>query len=331
MDWRQLTAGGFQLTIRRTDSRTAASWIASEHEVVVLPTPPLPPGARQYATINSSQLDSPQKIHLSDFWSRMFCSVGSRASRSSAMLCAVCSACVVLKQSKDYECCDRRRGDGLWREHGTGSRPWLGAPGTHWHNNRSRVPPRVCLWGSGPSLCTGLGLLELSFTACLLFSEERRVWRCIWTQYARRGTPRIDMIQRTGRRWQREALRPAWHTYIVRQSAALLVLLRYHLARAPATPLNRSSGWCLSLRSGLGLLDRSLHGTGHVSPDSKEPRGAVVSGSKWTSYPPPDNQQHRHVDVAVDQLSPLRGRPAQLVGEGKEREDDAGGGGQFGW
>lgn len=34
-------------TIRRTDSRTAASWTASEHEVVVLPTPPLPPGASQ--------------------------------------------------------------------------------------------------------------------------------------------------------------------------------------------------------------------------------------------------------------------------------------------
>jgi hypothetical protein len=38
--------------MRRTDSRTLASWTASEHEVVVFPTPPLPP----------------QKIHLSDFY-----------------------------------------------------------------------------------------------------------------------------------------------------------------------------------------------------------------------------------------------------------------------
>ncbi len=36
--------------MRRTLSRCLANWIASEHEVVVLPTPPLPP----------------TKIHLSD-------------------------------------------------------------------------------------------------------------------------------------------------------------------------------------------------------------------------------------------------------------------------
>jgi hypothetical protein len=36
----------------RTDSRTLASCTASEHEVVVFPTPPLPP----------------QKIHRSDFY-----------------------------------------------------------------------------------------------------------------------------------------------------------------------------------------------------------------------------------------------------------------------
>ena len=38
--------------MRRTDSRTLASWTAREHDVVVLPTPPFPP----------------QKIHLSDFY-----------------------------------------------------------------------------------------------------------------------------------------------------------------------------------------------------------------------------------------------------------------------
>jgi hypothetical protein len=38
--------------MRRTDSRTLASWTAREHDVVVLPTPPLPP----------------QNIHLRDFY-----------------------------------------------------------------------------------------------------------------------------------------------------------------------------------------------------------------------------------------------------------------------
>lgn len=59
--------------MRRTDSRTRASWAAREHDVVVLPTPPLPP----------------QKIHFRDFWSRMFWSVGSRGSKSSDMMCGL--------------------------------------------------------------------------------------------------------------------------------------------------------------------------------------------------------------------------------------------------
>lgn len=48
----------------RTERRTLASWIAREQEVVVFPTPPLPP----------------TNIHLSDFWSRMDWRVGSSSS-----------------------------------------------------------------------------------------------------------------------------------------------------------------------------------------------------------------------------------------------------------
>ena len=49
----RLCAGSVE--IRRTDRRTLASWMAREQEVVVFPTPPLPP----------------TKIHRRVFWSRM--------------------------------------------------------------------------------------------------------------------------------------------------------------------------------------------------------------------------------------------------------------------
>lgn len=55
----RLCAGSVE--IRSTDLRCLASCTASEHDVVVLPTPPLPP----------------QKIHRSDRWSMMFWRVGS--------------------------------------------------------------------------------------------------------------------------------------------------------------------------------------------------------------------------------------------------------------
>ena len=73
--WRKaslrLWAGSVEMM--RTDSRTAASCTARAHEVVVLPTPPLPP----------------QKAHFSVFWSSRFWSVGARASSSSAIFAGV--------------------------------------------------------------------------------------------------------------------------------------------------------------------------------------------------------------------------------------------------
>lgn len=50
--------------IKSTDLRTRLSWIAREQDVVVLPTPPLPP----------------TKIHRSVFWARMEDRLGSSAS-----------------------------------------------------------------------------------------------------------------------------------------------------------------------------------------------------------------------------------------------------------
>ena len=55
--------------MRRTERRTLASWIAREHEVVVFPTPPLPPTKTQRRV----------------FWSRIDWRVGSRASESVLM------------------------------------------------------------------------------------------------------------------------------------------------------------------------------------------------------------------------------------------------------
>ena len=60
----RLCAGSVEM--RRTDLRCFASWMAREQDVVVFPTPPLPP----------------TKIHRSDFWSRMDWSVGSMSSGS---------------------------------------------------------------------------------------------------------------------------------------------------------------------------------------------------------------------------------------------------------
>ena len=78
----------------RTLSLTLASCVASEHDVVVLPTPPLPP----------------QKIHFNDFcnishfygkkgrrrktWSRMFWRVGARGSSMRRCFCCGGVVCV---------------------------------------------------------------------------------------------------------------------------------------------------------------------------------------------------------------------------------------------
>jgi hypothetical protein len=57
----------------RTERRTLASWMAREHDVVVLPTPPLPP----------------TKIQRSERWSRSVWRDGSRASSSMTRAMAV--------------------------------------------------------------------------------------------------------------------------------------------------------------------------------------------------------------------------------------------------
>ena len=90
--------------MRRTDSRYCASWMASEHDVVVLPvhrhddytarrarvsghspTPPLPPVqsldvSDRIPLYESGASNVPQNIHFSDFWSKMFWSVGGSVS-----------------------------------------------------------------------------------------------------------------------------------------------------------------------------------------------------------------------------------------------------------
>lgn len=60
----RLCAGSVLMS--RTERRTLASWMAREHEVVVLPTPPLPP----------------TKIQRRERWSRRVWRDGSRASSS---------------------------------------------------------------------------------------------------------------------------------------------------------------------------------------------------------------------------------------------------------
>jgi hypothetical protein len=64
----RLWAGSVEIS--STERRTFASWMASEQDVVVLPTPPFPP----------------TKIQRSDRWSRMDCSVGSKTSPSSTLM-----------------------------------------------------------------------------------------------------------------------------------------------------------------------------------------------------------------------------------------------------
>ena len=66
----RLWAGSVEMS--STERRTLASWMARLHDVVVLPTPPLPP----------------TKIHRSDRWSRIDWSVGSRESWSSTSMSA---------------------------------------------------------------------------------------------------------------------------------------------------------------------------------------------------------------------------------------------------
>lgn len=63
----RLCAGSVEMS--STERRTRASWMARLHDVVVFPTPPLPP----------------TNIHRSDRWSRIDCRVGSSASGSSTL------------------------------------------------------------------------------------------------------------------------------------------------------------------------------------------------------------------------------------------------------
>ena len=72
----RLCAGSVEM--RRTDRRTLASWIAREHDVVVFPTPPLPP----------------TNIQRRVFWSRMFWRVGSSWSSSVLMRAVDMVACI---------------------------------------------------------------------------------------------------------------------------------------------------------------------------------------------------------------------------------------------
>lgn len=65
----RLCAGSVEM--RRTERRTFASWIAREQDVVVFPTPPLPP----------------TKIQRRDLWSRMDWREGERV--SSVLIIAV--------------------------------------------------------------------------------------------------------------------------------------------------------------------------------------------------------------------------------------------------
>ena len=67
----RLCAGSVEM--RRTERRTLASCMAREQEVVVFPTPPLPP----------------TKIQRRVFWSRIDWRVGSRTSSSSVLIIAV--------------------------------------------------------------------------------------------------------------------------------------------------------------------------------------------------------------------------------------------------
>lgn len=88
--------------MRRTDSRTAASCTASEHDVVVFPTKSettllyeihiahtdtsFTTWIRQLLVQTDGAGHPPQKIHFKLFWSSTFCSVGGSGSKSSDMI-----------------------------------------------------------------------------------------------------------------------------------------------------------------------------------------------------------------------------------------------------
>lgn len=78
----RLWAGSVEMS--STERRTLASWMARLHDVVVLPTPPLPP----------------TKIHRSDRWSRMDWSVGSMASGSSVLMRAAEDMVAVVSKGR---------------------------------------------------------------------------------------------------------------------------------------------------------------------------------------------------------------------------------------
>ena len=73
----RLCAGSVEM--RRTDLRTRASWMAREQEVVVLPTPPLPP----------------TKIQRRVFCCIMDSSVGSRSSASASTVADMVGKCLL--------------------------------------------------------------------------------------------------------------------------------------------------------------------------------------------------------------------------------------------
>ncbi len=83
----RLCAGSVEMS--STERRTFASWMAREHDVVVFPTPPLPP----------------TKIHRSVRWSRMAWSVGSSGESSALTTADIFWALgfVVLESKGDVE------------------------------------------------------------------------------------------------------------------------------------------------------------------------------------------------------------------------------------
>ena len=76
----RLCAGSVEIS--STLRRTLASWMASEHDVVVLPTPPLPP----------------TKIQRSERWSRMDWRLGSMTSSSTLTTAAIIAGGVEVQR-----------------------------------------------------------------------------------------------------------------------------------------------------------------------------------------------------------------------------------------
>src|SRR5690606_29222865 len=92
----RLCAGS--VLIRRTDSRALASWMAREQDVVVLPTPPLPP----------------TKIQRRDFWSMMDWSVGSMGGSSSRSAMVVMRGVYGVSKAKNESAGGKRDAEGSW-------------------------------------------------------------------------------------------------------------------------------------------------------------------------------------------------------------------------